>query len=168
MTATPPKPPGQPAGPALRALMDSVAGLARRAAVFGEISTATSAAGPVLECAAAGSAAPAWYRLFLEGPGLWVALVTPDRWLSQSIEADLVHTGDNLEDLIEEELVDHGLEGVRLRMEHFRSEDKLFTFRSPIPVGASDPGAPAAAAKCLLAYEACFRNLGDMSAGPDD
>ena len=50
---------------------------------------------------------------------------------------------------------------MRLKIEHFRSDDMLFTFRSPLPAGIQ----AADAAKVLLAYEACFRNLGDMNAG---
>ena len=113
----------------------------------------------------------AFYRIFAEGDRLWVALVTPDRWLSQSIEQDLVHTGDKLEDLLEEELVDLGLVGVRLSFEHFRSEDKLFTFRSPLPREwhALPPGELGdKAAACLLGYEACFRRLGDIDGGDEE
>jgi hypothetical protein len=165
------QPADSPAGPESaneQSLLALAASLARDAGVFGTVELIGTGQRAALQCAAGASAAPAFYRLFFEGQVLWVALVTADRWLSQSIEADLVHTGDKLEDLIEEELVDQGLEGVRLRMEHFRSEEKLFTFRSPVPARAGDPGAAVAAAKCLLAYEACFRNLGDMSAGQDD
>ncbi|KAK0359691.1 hypothetical protein LTR94_030309, partial [Friedmanniomyces endolithicus] len=36
------------------------------------------------------SGAPAAYRVFAEGGRVWVALETPDRYLSQSIEQDLV------------------------------------------------------------------------------
>jgi hypothetical protein len=117
-------------------------------------------------CEADGSAEPAWYRVELDDGRLWVSLVMSDRWLSESIEADLMHTGDKLEDLIEEELVDHGVEDVRPSFEHFRSDDLLFTFRSPI----GEDGATEArvVAQWLLAYEACFRNLGDMEAGGDD
>lgn len=95
-----------------------------------------------------------------------------DRWLSHSIEADLLNTGDKMEDLLEEELVElrvrhAGRELGGLSVEHFRSEDKLFTFRSRLPGAASDL-APETISGCLLAYEACFRNLGDMAAGGGD
>ena len=115
-------------------------------------------------CEADGSAEPAWYRVERDDGRLWVSLVMRDRWLSESIEADLMHTGDKLEELIEEELVEHGVEGVRPSFEHFRSEDMLFTFRSPIGSGEDAE----AAARWLLAYEACFRQLGDMEAGEDE
>lgn len=155
------------ASPALASFLDTIATRARAAGVFGSVRTE----GGRVICAAAASAAPAEYRVELDGGQVWVSLVTPDRWLSQSIEADLVHTGDKLEELIEEELVDQGFEDGPLPCEHFRSAERLFTFRSPLPISADDLGAPAAAdraARALLAYEACFRRLGDMEAGDED
>ena len=74
-----------------------------------------------------------------------------------------MHTGDKLEELIEEELIEHGIEGVRPTFEHFRSDDMLFTFRTAI-----DTDDPNIALNWLLAYEACFRNLGDMDSSGDD
>ena len=48
---------------------------------------------------AARDAEEAWYRLE-RIDGLWhVVLVTPNRWLSESIEADLMHTGNPIEEL---------------------------------------------------------------------
>lgn len=124
-----------------------------------------------VSCAAPASAEPAFFRVGFEDGRLWVSLVTDNRWLSQSIEADLVHTGDKLEDLIDEELVDAGFEGGPLACEHFRSEDKLFTFRSPLPIDPARADAPESiriAEQCLTAYEAAFRDLGDMTAGDDE
>jgi hypothetical protein len=149
----------------LAGVLDVAAHRARESGVFG---AATVTPG-MLACSAL--RAPAFYRLFAEGGRLWVALVTPDRWLSQSVEQDLVHTGDKLEDLLEEELVDLGLAGLRLAFEHFRSEDKLFTFRSPLPrewhaLPPAELGNKAA--MCLLAYEACFRRLGDIDGGDEE
>ena len=88
-----------------------------------------------------------------------------DRWLSESIETDLVHTGDKLDELLEDELVDLGWTHGRLPFEHFRSDDLLFTFRTPIDLarcGASE------VATVLLAYERCFRELGDMDGSDED
>jgi hypothetical protein len=130
-----------------------------------------------LVCTASASAAPAAYRVELGEDGrVWVSLVTADRWLSQSIEADLVHTGDKLEDLREEELTDLAIAipaaagGVsRPVFEHFRSQDRLFTFRSPVPLkGIDAPAAADVAALWLLGYEATFRRLGDMEAGEEE
>ena len=97
---------------------------------------------------------------------VWVGLFTPDRWLNESIEADLVDSGDKLEDLLEEELVDQGFEA-RLAVEHFRNESKQFVFRSPvfIPKGEkmSSEGMVDRVTHTLLAYQALFGELGDMS-----
>ncbi len=124
--------------------------------------------GGTLVCVAKDAAAPASYRLFGEDGKVWVSLVMADRWLSESVESDLEHTGDKIEDLLEEELLEVGAPSARLVVEHFRSDDLLFTFRSPLPVGPESPRSVEAAVKFLLAYEACFRNLGDMSAGSGD
>lgn len=126
-----------------------------------------------LTCRAKASAEPAEYRLDLQQGRLWVSLVTPNRWLSESIETDLLHTGDKLEELIEEELaeLDYDVKSVKVGFEHFRSDDKLFTFRSALPFAIERAGAPDAAdtaSKWLLAYEACFRRLGDMEGGDED
>lgn len=141
-----------------------VADRAARAGVFARI----EARDAMLVCEARGAAAPAWYRLSIDAGRLWVELVTPDRWLSQSIEQDLVHTGDKMDELVEEELVDLGYTGKRLPVEHFRSEDKLFTFRTALPLtGVDDPEAVRVCGLWLLAYEACFRRLGDMNAAEE-
>jgi hypothetical protein len=158
-----------PDAPNLSHLLKNVAQRAADAGVFGTVATTPTR----VECAARAAAAPAWFRLDALGNDLWVSLVTPDRYLSQSIELDLVHTGDKLEDLLEEELVDLGFEDLgsgagTLRFEHFRSDDKLFTFRSKLPVDPASPKASEVAATCLLAYEACFRRLGDMAARDED
>jgi len=137
-----------------KALLERVRALGERAGVFGAIRV-----GECLEGEAVGSGKPARYRVEFEGDGVWVGLVMEDRWLSESIEAELMHTGDKIEELLDEELADQGFEGGPLAVEHFRSEDMLFTFRSRVPAPT-----PEGVARCLLAYEACFRQLGDMSA----
>lgn len=96
---------------------------------------------------------------------VWVGWYTPDRWLSESVEADLVHTGDKIDELIEEELVDQGL-SVRMKLEHFRDADKVFVFRGRLQL-PDDPGqASSVVVRTLLAFQACFIELGDM--GPDE
>jgi hypothetical protein len=163
-------PPPPPTG--LTEFLQKVAARLASTGRFGEIAVRTEAAGHRLSAAALASSAPAAYRLEWSEGRLWVALVTADRWLSQSIEQDLVHTGDKLEDLLEEELVDLQSSFPRAVIarpvfEHFRSEDLLFTFRSPLPVEAAQFESEQAAdtgALWLLAYEATFRNLGDMEA----
>jgi len=147
---------------ALADVLGRVAVRAERAGVFG----AVKASSERLACEAAASAEPAWYQLAWADGALWVSLVTADRWLSESIEADLMHTGDTLEELLEEELVDLGYQGPGPTFQHYRSDDMLFTFRTPVylPDGIEAPSAAEAAAIHLLGYEACFRGLGDMDA----
>lgn len=95
--------------------------------------------------------------------GVWVGWYTPDRWLSESVEADLVHTGDKIDELLEEELADLGFAGT-LTIEHFRNDDKVFVFRSKLPTDATNTDALVTA---LLAYQACFLELGDMGEDED-
>ncbi|MBI1338309.1 MAG: hypothetical protein GC164_15310 [Phycisphaera sp.] len=97
---------------------------------------------------------------------VWVGLFTPDRWLSESIEADLMFRGDKIEELLEEELTDQGLE-VQLPIEHFRDDKKYYVFRSPLVLPPNEvlDGEKMIdrVTRTLLAYEATFRELGDMS-----
>ena len=100
---------------------------------------------------------------------MWVSLVMADRWLSESIEADLMNTGDKLEELLDEELAEFGFEGLNTASEHFRSEDMLFTFRTSIDVPAAGLASVAPEARgLLLAYEVCFSVLGNMSSDRDE
>ncbi|MCC6322546.1 MAG: hypothetical protein IT438_14050 [Phycisphaerales bacterium] len=166
--------PTSAAMPAVWSLLEAVCARAEKAGVFGKVTLDSGR----LACRAANSAEPAEYRIDVQDGKLWVSLVTNNRWLSQSIEQDLVHTGDKIPELVDEELADVGFDvkaaaarGWKTTFEHFRSEDKLFTFRTPLPIALADAGNPAsieAAAQHLLAYEACFRRLGDMDAGDED
>jgi hypothetical protein len=162
MDAKPQHQPTSPVPQQLAALLASARATIDAAAVCGEISVSPA----MLSAEAVGSALPAMYRLMWEGGKLWVALQTPERYLSQSIEADLLHTGDSMNELIDEELVELGIDAGIGVVEHFRSQDKLYTFRSVVPVNiAGDAIAEGTkAGRYLLAYEACFRNLGDMQA----
>ncbi|MFN7022207.1 MAG: hypothetical protein ACK4WH_12895 [Phycisphaerales bacterium] len=155
-------------------LLEAVRRRAEAAGVFGSVSLS----GGRLACRAANSAEPAEYRVDVQDGRLWVSLVTDNRWLSQSIEQDLVHTGDKIPELLDEELVDLGFDvkaaaarGWTTTFEHFRSADKLFTFRTPLPIdlNAADSAASIdTATQHLMAYEACFRRLGDMDSGGED
>lgn len=146
--------------------LDAVAERARNAGVFGSVSIDRNAAGGGMVCCAAkNSAEPAEYRIFSEDGKTWVAFVTPNRWLSESIESDLMHTGDAIEELIDEELAELDYKGPPLgACQHFRDDQKLFTFRSVVP---GSPPSVETATTCLLAYEACFRRLGDVDAGDE-
>lgn len=118
-----------------------------------------------LRCHAKDCPEPAWYEL-IEGSGSWtIRFATPDRWLSESIESDLMHFGDPIEELVEEELAELGWKGRIPTIRHFRDDDKLYTFENALP---ADAGADAdLAAKFLFAYEAAFRALGDVGGGDD-
>ncbi len=148
-------------------LLETVRDRAEEAGVFGSITLSPGH----LACEAKESAELAHYRLRFENDVLWVVLDMKDRWLSESIEAELLHTGDKLEELIDEELVEMGCDKGPLPFEHFRSDDFLFTFRSPVPIDLAQAGASESietATMCLLAYEAAFRELGDMQGTEDD
>ena len=107
-----------------------------------------------------------YYAASLDDDGiLWVGWYTPDRWLSESVEADLVHTGDKIDELYEEELVDQGL-SINIKLEHFRNQDKVFVFRGKLNLPEDTTEASSVLTKSLLAMQACFLELGDM--GPDE
>lgn len=150
-------------------LLGEVLARATSAGVFGRVGLGGAAR---LECEAKGSAAPASYRVEVDGDVVSVSLVMADRWLSHSIEADLLNTGDKLSELLDDELADLGVriggcDVSGLAVEHYRSEDRLFTFRTRLPGRASEFRAEEVAG-VLLAYEACFRHLGDMEADADE
>ncbi len=132
---------------------------ARTSGVFGAITLESASGSPALVCEAAGAAAPAHYTLREEDGRMFVGLETRDRWLSESVEADVMHTGDSLEELVEEELAELGLSIPELTVQHFRDDSLCYVFRTPLP----ESSGPEEAASWLLAYEAAFRELGDMS-----
>jgi hypothetical protein len=94
---------------------------------------------------------------------LVVRFATPDRWLSESIESDLMHFGDPIEELVEEELAELGWRGKVPSIKHFRDDAKLYTFENAVPTRDVDT-----AFKFLRAYEAAFRALGDVGGEKDD
>jgi hypothetical protein len=152
----------------VQALVSAVSQRATAAGVFGSIRTENG----MLRCDALASAEPAEYRVFEDAGKVWVSLITGARWLSQSIEADLVNTGDKIEELLEEELVDLGWKKewgpARLTYEHFRDAHKLYTFRTAAPIKPGSADAADTLAMLLLGYERAFRPLGDMEAGDED
>jgi len=97
------------------------------------------------------------FRVDWNGVGFEVSLKTPDRWLSQSVEATLMNTGDDLEDLIDEELVELGCDDGPLPVKHFRDDLKQYVFVSPVPGDAAET-----LLACLCAYERAFSGLGDF------
>ncbi|MCX5660445.1 MAG: hypothetical protein NTW19_12085 [Planctomycetota bacterium] len=145
-------------------LYEEVGDLVRENKVFAKVRRTDEA----LICRVLGAEADANYRVSV-GPKhdlVWVGLYTPDRWLSESIEADLLHRGDSLEDLLEDELYDKGFE-TRLPVDHFRDQAKQYVFRSPIVLASAEKldgeGMIDRVAKTLRAYEALFRQLGDLA-----
>lgn len=148
----------------LATLFRAVAHRAERAGVFGGVQITDQG----LVCAACNSAEPADYRVFAEKGGIWVSLGMKDRWQSESIESELVHSGDKLNELIEDELDDLGVEDPSVTFEHFRSPELEFVFRSRVPIDPSDESAAEVVGTWLLAYEQCFRQLGDMDVSEED
>ena len=118
-------------------------------------------------CQADGAAEPAFYRVCLENGAIWISLETEDRWLSGSIEEELVKTGDKLDELLEEEIIDLGHDDATVEFEHFRSPEKVYVFRSKLSTAPDSADAPAHALIWLLGYETVFRELGDMSEDED-
>lgn len=109
-----------------------------------------------------------FYAVTIDDEGtVWAGWYTPDRWLSESVEADLVHTGDKIDELLEEELVDLGL-SIKIPLEHFRDTDKVFVFRGRLALPGDADEATVLVVKTLLAFQACFVELGDMGPGEDD
>lgn len=146
-------------------IIDTLAERAQQTNLFGSPNIKDQ----TLELEAVGSAETAYYRVYLGESVPVVELATKDRWLSGSIEGDLVEAGDKLEELIEDELIDLGFpEGTNsVAFEHKRSDDMEYVFRSQIIV----PDGVDLADACymwLMAYETCFRQLGDMDESEDD
>lgn len=146
-----------------QALYEEVGDRARKPGVFEKVRRTDDR----LICKAKGIESEAYYIVEINDghDTVFVSLQTADRWLSESIEAELMHLGDKIEDLLEEELVDQGYE-TRLAVEHYRDEDKMYVFRSAIPLPEDEvldgPEMMDRATRALLAYEAAFRELGDM------
>ena len=119
-------------------------------------------------CEADGPVEPAFYRVSVEEGAVWISLETVDRWLSGSIEESLVKTGDKLDELLEEEIIDLGHNDAVVEFDHYRSPDKVYVFRSKLTTPLSDPKAPKHALLWLLGYELVFRELGDMTEDDED
>ena len=104
-----------------QALFEEVGDRVRSAGVFAKVRRADDA----LKCTARCDQGEAFYYAEVPEPHdlVWVGLFTPDRWLSESIEADLMFKGDQIEDLLEDELCDQNFDG-RLPVEHLRDDDR--------------------------------------------
>ncbi len=146
------------------AVFSSVAKRAKQAGVFASVTVGTDA----IDCQASNSAEPASYRVFVHDGAFWVSLGMKDRWQSESIESELMHSGDKLNELIDDELDDLGVDDPASSFEHFRSPELEFVFRSRIPVDLHDSSSGEVVGTWLLAYEQCFRQLGDMDETEED
>lgn len=119
--------------------------------------------GTTLRCDAMHVEEECYYAVSADESGtIWAGWYSPDRWISGSIEGDLVHTGDKIDDLLEEELVDQGV-SQKITLEHYRNTDKIFVFQGKLDLPADTAEAAALVTKVLLAFQACFLELGDMS-----
>ena len=145
------------------AVFSGVAKRAKQAGVFGEITVSSDG----VQCRAKNSAEAATYRVFSKDGGLWVSLGMEDRWLSGSIEASLMGSGDKLNELIDDELDDLGVDDPASSFDHFRSPEMEFVFRSRVALSEGDE-AVEIVGTWLLAYEQCFRRLGDMDQTEED
>lgn len=132
---------------------------AQEASIF----AAVTVVGPRLECEAQGASAKAEYRVEASADGWSISLGTTDRWLSESIESQLVESRDSMEDLLREELVDLDCTETPPKIRHFRDDSRRYVFECTIPFGA-DPADDLRRTRCFLfAFESMFRQLGDMS-----
>ena len=122
----------------------------------------------MVRCRARDVESDAFYILIRAEAGLIVRFETPDRWLSESVEAELYHSSESLEELLEESLdeLEWPIDEIPVTtFRHFRSDDLLYTFENDIPTGG-DP--TEVGGTWLLAYEATFRELGDVAGETED
>jgi hypothetical protein len=69
------------------------------------------------------------------------------------------------------QLAELGYRGPAPKIEHYRSDDKLYTFRTPVfpsAARATSPEQSRVLIQHLLAYEAMFGVLGDMPGGDEE
>lgn len=138
-------------------VLESVQRKAVASGRFGEIRLD----GGKLACRARESAAEAWYEVHRDGGAWTVLLRTPDRWLSESIEGDMLEGNDTAEELVDDELVEVGFRGKCQPVKHYRDDDRMYVFRTGIPQeGLADE--VEGIVTYLLAFEAAFAQLGDM------
>jgi hypothetical protein len=123
--------------------------------------------GPRLRCRARDAAAEAWYTLEREGDAWAVGLETPDRWLSESIEGDMLEGRDSAEELVDDELVEVNYPHRCGKVRHFRDDAKVYVFRTAVPLDGV-PDAAAGVTTFLLAFEAAFAQLGDMQGSAEE
>ncbi len=125
--------------------------------------------GGAVRCRARDVEAEAHYLLVRNPDGiLTVRFETPDRWLSESVEADLYHSSDSLEELLEESLdeLEWPVDTIPVtKFRHYRSDDLRYVFENQVPEHR-DPLEDAVV--WMLAYEATFHELGDVAGEEED
>ena len=134
-----------------------------RANASGRFAEVTSRDGSI-RCRAKDAAAEAWYLVDRVGDAWNVALVTPDRWLSESVEGDMLEGRDTAEELVDDELVEVGFPNRCGKIRHFRDDDKQYVFRTEVPLAGIADEADGVTT-FLLAFESAFGQLGDMAGG---
>ena len=149
---------------ALAPVFDAALQPLKEADVFAEVTRTDTG----VRCDAMHVEEECYYAAHTDSDGnLLVGWYSPDRWVSGSIEGDLVHTGDKIDELLEEELVDLGL-SIKLPLDHYRDDDKIFVFHGRVELPSDPTQATDTLVKVLLAFQACFVELGDMAPGEDD
>lgn len=116
-----------------------------------------------LRCRARDVESEAFYSLARTERGLVVRFETPDRWLSESVEADLYHASDSLDELLEESLdeLEWPVDVAPVRpFRHYRNDALSYVFEHDVPEHGD---AAETACTWLLAYEATFHELGDVA-----
>lgn len=144
-------------------ILEQLALLAADRGVFGEVKVE----GARLICRAKASAAPAEYCVEPAGDGWKVSLGTQDRWLSESIESQLVESRDSMEDLLTDELKDLDWKEPAPAVRHFRDDQRRYVFECVLARRGDHGGDLAQVRTFLLAFEGAFSQLGDMSSGSD-
>lgn len=140
-------------------VLTSLHASAKQAGVFASITLD----GPRLECEALDAAAPAQYRVEITPDGWAISLGTVDRWLSESIESQLVESRDSMEDLLREELVDLEWTDAPPKIRHFRDDARRYVFECTVAFGCDATDDLRRTSCFLLAFQSMFRQLGDMS-----
>ena len=151
--------------PISQAKMPELLSRLRDADVFASVDESDSS----IRCRARDVEAEAHYVLTRSPEGaLTIRFETPDRWLSESIEADLYHSSDSLEELLEESLdeLEWPVDAIPVtKFRHYRSDDLRYVFENAIP-NRNDELEDALT--WILAYEATFHELGDVAGEEED
>ncbi len=128
--------------------------------------------GHLVTAHATGTPEEAQFCVEVDDAGVWFTWATENRYLSQSIEASLMFSGDDLDDMVDEEIVDTGWNlGKLVPNTHCRDEDMRFVFRWKTPIGPKAIDAKDHAphfANALAGVVEAFVELGDMSEDEDD